>query len=510
MKRLVVMFLACILLLAPGTNLAQPAKSGVKKLVIALHSESANYDISNAHSAPLAELVCGNVNEKLLGITTDGKLIPGLAESWKASPSGKEIEFSLRKGVKYHSGDALTARDIEFSIQRMIKYVPAFRNRLRLVDRVEVIDDNRFKIIFKDPDATFLTLRGIYVVSKAYFDRVGEAEFIKKSVGTGPYKIVNWEPGQYIDLVANENYWGEKPAIKEVRYVIVPEGTTRMAKLQTGEADIALEIPFPMVKPLEQAGFKVVRIPAHPSISVQFQTVNPKVPWYDKRVRLAIAMGIDANAIVNNLFQGVPEHYARLAPWEMGYDPKLKAYPYDPAGAKNLLAQAGYPNGFEMPLIYSVGRAAGFKEATEAVALYLNAIGLRVKIQGIEAVQFMEKIKFSWHGKPDAEFVGITPVPVCQYPDPSILLEDGYFSESIISLCANTELDKLTKAVRIEMNEKKREELAQKAVAIIHDEVLTIPISANKMVYALGKNIEFTPTVRTEFPLMLIKDVKMK
>ena len=228
-------------------------------------------------------------------------------------------------------------------------------------------------IILKEPDATFLTLRGIYVVFKAYFDRVGEAEFIKKSVGTGPYKIVNWEPGQYIDLVANENYWGEKPAIKEVRYVIVPEGTTRMAKLQTGEADIALEIPFPMVKSLEQAGFKAVRIPAHPSISVQFQTMNPKVPWYDKRT-VTIAMGIDAKSIVNNLFQGVPEytHGLRLGRWVT--IPSSKPIPMigrskEPPGSGRLSQR------FDMPFIYSVGRAAGFKEATEAVALYLNAIG---------------------------------------------------------------------------------------------------------------------------------------
>jgi peptide/nickel transport system substrate-binding protein len=175
-----------------------------------------------------------------------------------------------------------------------------------------------------------------------------------------------------------------------------------------------------------------------------------------------------------------------------------------------LLAQAGYPNGFDMPLIYSIGRAAGFKEATEAVALYLNAIGIRARVQGIDAVQFMEKIKYSWHGKTDAEFVGITPIPVCQYPDPSILLEDGYFSESILSTASSPNLDSLIKAVRNEMNEKKRAELARKAVAIIHDEVYTVPISANKTVYALGKHVDFTPTVRTEFPLMLIKDVRFK
>jgi ABC-type transport system substrate-binding protein len=150
-----------------------------------------------------------------------------------------------------------------------------------------------------------------------------------------------------------------------------------------------------MVKDVEAAGFKTSRLPTHPPTNIQFHNNNPDVPWYKRDVRLAIAMAIDGDAIVKNLFQGIPGRFTRLSPGELGYDPNLKQYPYDPKKAKELLAKAGYPNGFEMPLYYFTGRIAGQKETAEAVVLYLNAIGVRAKPQGIDAPQMLEKVRAS-------------------------------------------------------------------------------------------------------------------
>jgi peptide/nickel transport system substrate-binding protein len=508
MKRLIVILMMCAFVCVPANSFPAPAEKVKKKLVIALHAESDTFDLSSTKMLPLAELVAANISEKLVGITPSGKLIPGLA-TWKISPDGKEIEFTLRKGIKFHSADPLTTKDVEFSYKRGLEKNIAFPRQMALVEKLEVIDDYRIKFRFKQPDATFLPRLAVaYIVSKSYYDRVGEEKFVKQPVGTGPYKFVNWVLGEHINLEANEGYWGGPLSIKEVRFDIVKEGTTRVAKLRTGEADLAVEIPFPMVKELEKAGFKTVKIPAHPSLSLQFQTLNPNVPWYDKRVRLACALAIDGKAIVEKLFHGVTDHFAALAPWELGYDPDLKPYPFDPGRAKKLLAEAGYPQGFEMPLYYQIGRISGVKEAVEAVTLYLNAIGVKCKVMGIEPVQFMEKIRYSWHNNPKGEYVGVTGPPICQYPDPTIALEDGFSSRSFISLYSNPEFDELLVKMRSTLDDTKRGDLIKKAVRILHEDVPTVLISGHKMLYAMGKHVEFTPTIKTQYPLMLIKDVK--
>jgi len=129
------------------------------------------------------------------------------------------------------------------------------------------------------------------------------------------------EPGHSIELKAQDEYWGTKPAVKEARFIFVKEDTTRVSMLRAGEADMILECPFPMVKEVEAAGFRTARLPTHPSTSVQFHTYNPKVPWHDKRVRQAVAHAIDRNAIVTRLFQGIPSLYARLCPWSWAMIP---------------------------------------------------------------------------------------------------------------------------------------------------------------------------------------------
>ena len=142
--------------------------------------------------------------------------------------------------------------------------------------------------------------------------------------------------------------------MKEARFLFVPEDTTRVAKLKTGEVDIINNCPYPSVRDIEKTpGLKIIRFPEnHPTPSVVFANRNPKTPWHDKRVRLAMAYAIDCDAIIKNVLCGIPNRWAYLAPYELGYDPNLKPYPYDPKKAKELLAEAGYPKGFDLTLYW--------------------------------------------------------------------------------------------------------------------------------------------------------------
>ena len=497
-------FCFLFLFLLNGAQIIAPCEAQARDLVIAYESDPDTLDLLSVRHGPTAIPVAINVMDYLCETKPSGELIPGLATEWKLSPDKLSLEFTLRKGVKFHSGDPLTTEDVLFSYNRIKEKTRA--PEFRWVKGIEAIDDYTFKVLFTRPDVLFLKSRGFPIGSKKYYERVGEDRFIKEVIGTGPYKVKDWKAGSYLDLERFDDYWGKKPEIQKVRFRFVSEGTTRVSMLQAGEADMITSTPYPMVDTLEQAGYKTVKLPAHPTTQVQFQALNPNVPWYDKRVRLAIAHAIDGDAIVKNLFHGIPER-VWLSPWEVGYDPDLKLYEYDPEKSKKLLAEAGYTKGFEMPLYYWAGRTTGQKETTEAVALYLNAIGIKCNIIGWEPVKMIEAIRTKWHGKKDAVYVGVATPPIANQVDPVNGLRTSYWSESTISLYDNPELDKVFLQAIQEFDDAKRAELIKKALRIIREDVATVPIWANVSVYAMKKDIEFTPTFRVMNAEVKVRDI---
>lgn len=492
------------------TDVSAAASGAItKKIMIALPSEPDTLDLNSTKMPGISAPVAENITERLIGISNDGKLVPtGLATSWKISPDGKEVEFTLRKGVMFHSGEPFTAKDVQFSHERGLKNSQTYQRVMRYLDSFAIVDDYRVKFRFKSPDAQFLPSRATPIASKSYYDKVGEDKFLREPVGTGPYKFVKWDPGQYVELKINENYWGEKPAVKEARFVFVKEDTTRVAMLKAKEADMISECPFALVKEVEKAGYRTARLSTHPSVSVQFHTYNPKVPWYDRRVRLAIAMAIDSKSMVSNLFQNIPTNPVRLNTWELGYDKDLKPYPYDPARAKKLLAEAGYPNGFDMPLYYFAGRASGQKETAEAVALYLNAIGIKCKVEGIEAARMIEKVR-DWHKSTEAVFAGVATVPTANYPDPTQALEIGFYSQSPIAFYKNPAFDVVLELARGALDDKKRGEMIRRAFRILHEDVASVLLWNNVTVFVTQKNLSFTPTLKGgDAALVLLKNIK--
>ena len=512
MKRTPIMFvcftLVFIILGFTGTASSASAKKSPLKITVVLPAEPDTLDPTTTRFSVTSAPISNNIFERLVDLTPDGKFVPGIA-SWKVSPDGKIVEFTLRKGVKFHSGDPLTTKDVEFSHNRALKSNPTHQVAMRNLDRFEIVDNYTCRFIFKKPSVLFIPTRSLTVVSASYYNRVGEDQFVRNPVGTGPYKFAGWKLGEYIDVTANDNYWGAKPQVKEARFKFVKEDSTRVAMLKSGEADIIMSTPYAMVKDVESAGYKTVRLPTHPPTSIRFHTTNPDVPWFKRDVRLAIAMAIDGDAIVKNLFQGIPGRFARLAPGDLGYDPNLKQYPYDPKKAKELLAQAGYPNGFEMPLYYYVGRIAGQKETAEAVALYLNAIGVKAKIQGVEGPQMLDMVRAA-HGDPKAVNVGLATSPMANLPEPTEALATTYYSKERMNTYTNPKFDTLVEIIQTTMDNKRRSELIRLGVKMIHEDVATVQLFTATDVYAMKSKIEFIPTKKNREPLMLIKDVKIK
>jgi peptide/nickel transport system substrate-binding protein len=482
-----------------------------RKLLIAIGQEPTTLDQSLL-STGSDYMIAENYGEYLIEKTPSGDLRPGLVTSWKVSSDGKEIEFSLRKGVKFHNGDGLTAKDVEFSFERGRLKNPVVKSRLGLIQKFTVIDDYRFKIDLKMPDVTLIPNRvGTAIVSKSYFDRVGEDKFTKNPVGTGPYKFVRHAPGEYVDIERFEEYWGAKPSVREARFIFASEDTTRVAKLRAGEVDLISSCPYPLVKEITRSpGLKIVKLATlHPSPSVSFNTQNPNTPWYDKRVRRAMAYAIDWKSIVENVLQGIPEHWAFLASHEVGYDPDLKPYPYDPKKARELLAEAGYPKGFEFKFYWPVtGRFPMSREMSEAIASYLEAVGIRTKLVGEEWAAYQSRRDAS--KGPEVEFVALIGAGLSGAPDPTYNFDLFFSKGGRFSTYSNPEVNKLGAEAKAIVDDAKRGEAIKKVVRIIYDDVAVIPIYNTVAIFAMKENIDFNPTKKHNMELILVKDVTLK
>lgn len=495
------------LLLLSFTMLAVPARAEDKPLVIVMNHEPETLDATRALNGVITLPVIENVTEKLVDLDKNGAPSPGLA-TWEVAPDGLSITFHLRHGVKFQSGDPFTADDVVFSHERMTRN-PTYRSADPFLDHVEKIDDYTVRFVFRQPEATYFVRRALVIVSKAYHDRVGEDEFVKHPVGTGAYSFVSYQPGQSIDLAAFDGYWGGAPSVRNVHFEFVNDDSTRVAKLRAGEADLILNVPYPQMDLLAKAGFKFARLETTPTPSVTFIVQNPDMPWHDIRVRQAVAFAIDADAIVKGIMLGVPKHYAGFAPGQIGYDPDLKPYPYDPAQSKKLLAAAGFANGFKMPLLYWIGEDYGMKETTEAVALYLRQVGIDAEVQGMEVPKMVALMQKNAKNPEQATTVTLGPTPFANYYEPTSALTFVWASFSPFSTYRNADFDKYAAAAMASFDPAKRAEAVKAATRIMHDDYVTIPIWNNVAVYAMKPNIDFAPTPHALIR-MEVKDVTVR
>jgi peptide/nickel transport system substrate-binding protein len=285
---------------------------------------------------------------------------------------------------------------------------------------------------------------------------------------------------------------------------------TRAAKLQAGEVDLISTCPYPLVKDFEKSSaFKIVKLSVgHPTVSVAFSPQNPNVPWRDKRVRLAMAYAINWKAIVDNVLMGIPDHFAYLAPFEVGYDPNLKPYQYDPKKAKELLSQAGYPNGFEFTFYYPVtGRVPMLKEVAEAIASYFEVVGIKTKLEAIEWASYLDRYRKA--RTPESVWVSLHGHGRAGGTDPSTTMQLHFTKDGGFSLYTHPELEKLVVEAKSTINDAKRAEVIKKATKLIDEEVASIPIFNYVAVYVMKKNIDFNPLLGRGQDLIHVRDIKI-
>jgi peptide/nickel transport system substrate-binding protein len=412
---------------------------------------------------------------------------PSLAESWTQSKDGLTYEFVLRKGVKFHNGEPVTAADVKFSFER---YRGAGAKLLKeRVREVQIVDPGRVRFILKDPWPDFMTFYGTsatgsgWIVPKAYVEKVGDDGFKRAPIGAGPYRFVSFDPGVELVMEANEGYWRKVPNVKRLVYRSMAEETTRAAALKKGEVDIAYLLTGPVAEDIQRTpGFKLVA-PRESQGTFWLDLPDqwdPKSPWHDRRVRQAASHAIDRQALNQAETLGFSKPTGSLIPRALEFSRFFEPDPFDPVRAKRLLAEAGYPNGFDAgelypwPPYFSMG---------EALAQYLGAVGIRTRIRTMERAAMTT----AWRErKLKNVIVGITGAG-----GNAATRLDAYVSKNgIYTAGVMPDVEDLFQRQAGETDVKKREALIHQIQQILRDRLTHVPIYELAFIWGVGPRVE--------------------
>lgn len=361
-------------------------------LIVALPLEPNSINPPNGADR-MAGNVINQIFESLIAADyTTGEILPALATAWEVAEDGSSYTFTLRQGVTFHDGSAFNAQDVAATFEAGGDPVNAYASSYTDVT-VEVVDDYTVKLIPATPSVTFLRrMTETPIISDEQFAAQGNAGIESSPIGTGPFQFVEWNKGDRIVLQANTAYWEEgKPHLAEVIFRPIPESSTRLAAIQTGEVHIVNRLNSDEAASLDSVeSVSIVTYPADRVYYIAFNNLTTGVglPTENKLVRQAINYAVDRQAIVDGLFDG----HARLSsgfvtPSNLGFDPDLAPFAYDPEKAKALLAEAGVADGFTIGMACPVGAYTNFEEVCQAIASYLAEVG--ITLDGGE-IQFLE------------------------------------------------------------------------------------------------------------------------
>ena len=386
MKRVgwLLVFLLPLALFSAGAHAAPKGK-----ITAAYGGEPETFDPHTGTSSPILT-VHNNVFDNLVTINPrTGEVVPQLAESYKAvSPT--TWEFKLRRGVKFTNGEPVDAAAVKFSIERIID--PKTKSRqigyFSTIKSVEAVDAHTVRIHTKAADAVLLKQLTVYgfIAPPKYYSSHPADYLATRPIGSGPYKLVRWRKHEEMVLEANPNYMDPKvPYFKTAVIKFIPEAATRVAGLVSGDLDFAEGVPPQMVELIKRnPKVEAVNFLQPRSSGLLFVTTKGG-PMGNVKVRQALNHAVDVDSIVKNVLKG---HGRKVPVFQtegtFGYTEDVKTYPYDPAKAKAMLAEAGYPNGFETDLLVPVGRFFLGKEVSEAIGGYLEKVGVKAKVKPLE------------------------------------------------------------------------------------------------------------------------------
>jgi peptide/nickel transport system substrate-binding protein len=398
-------------------------------------------------------------------------MAPCLAESWSASEDGTTYDFVLRKGAVFHNGDPVTAEDVKFSFER---YQGSSKDLLK--ERVAVIETPdplhvRFKLKTPWPDfmTFYATATGAsWVVPKKYVEKVGDDGFKKAPIGAGPYKFVSAQPGVEVVFEAFDQFWRKKPNVKRLVFKMIPDEATRLAALKAGEVDIVYSIRGPLGEELRRTpGLTLKPAVLQAPFYIYFPDQwDPKSPWHDVRVRRAAAMAIDRQGINDAITLGFSRITGSTIPSQFEFYWQPPKPVNDPAKAKALLAEAGFPNGFDAG---EFSCDASYSTVAEAVLDNFVAAGIRCKLRPLERAAFFDSYS---HKKLKNLLLSGSGA----FGNAATRLEAFVVKGGIYSYGSYPDIDELFPQQAAELNPKKRAAILDKMQQLLDEKAIYAPI----------------------------------
>ena len=490
-RRSVSILLAVALVMAigalPTSARAQAAKPPAGELRWALHVTLAARWLDPAETEAFSTpfMVMYAIHDAMAKPMPAGLITASLAESWTEAKDHLTYTFVLRKGVRFHNGDPVTAEDVKFSWDR---YKGASAKLLHdKVKEVQVVDPAHVRFVLREPWPDFITFYGTtasgagWIVPKKYVEKVGDDGFKNAPVGAGPYKMVSFKPGIEIVLEAFDGYWRKTPSVKRLVMRSMPEEATRAAALKTGEVDIAYLLSGPTADATRKTSG--LRLGA-PLVSGAFWIELPeqwdaKSPWSDQRVRLAASHAIDRAAINQAEMLGYGRLTGNYVPRIFQFAVAMEPHPYDPAKAKKLLAEAGHPNGFDAGDFYPF---PPYDSMGEAIVGYLQAVGIKSRMRTMERAAYFS----AWREK---KLHGAIHVISAAFGNAATRLEPYSTKSGVYAYGSLPEIDDLYARQARELDVKKREAMVHQIQQIIHDKVLAIPLFEQAFIWGIGPRV---------------------
>ena len=472
MRALVSVILVAALLLGAGLTpaAAQAKPEGEMRWALYVTLAPAWFDPAEVVGVLTPFWVLTALHDALVKPMPGNLLTPSLAESWKVSPDGRVYEFKLREGLKFHNGDPFTAEDVRFSFHRA-RGAKVLQEKVR---DIEIAGPYRVRFHLHEPWPDFMTFYGTYatgagwIVPKKYLEQVGPDGFKKNPVGLGPYKFVSHTPGIELVMEAYEGYWRKMPSVKRLVYKSVPDANTRLAMLKRGEVDLAYLLDAPQAQDIKK----------DPSLKLAFSggigtyyldyldQWDPKSPWHDRRVRLAASHALDRQALSEAETLGASRPNGSMVPRKFEFALPLDPHPYDPAKAKQLLAEAGYPNGFDAGDLYPW---PPYTSMGEAVGNYLGAVGIKVRLRIMERAAFYPALE-------SKKLKGLCVCINAVYGNAASRMSQTVPSDGAFAYGGYPDIDALYKQQSRETDPRKREAQLHQIQRLLHERVRFAPI----------------------------------
>jgi peptide/nickel transport system substrate-binding protein len=463
--------LACLLVVTLGGSPATAAPEGQITWGVHITLAPTWFDPAEMPGLITPFMIMYALHEGMAKAMPDNTTAPMLAESWKLSPDGRVYDFTLRKGVKFHNGDTVTAEDVKFSFER---YKGTASSTLKdRVAAVEIPGPSHIRFRLKTPWPDFLTFYmsasgAGWIVPKKYVEKVGDDGYKKAPIGAGPYKFVSFTPGVELVFEAFDQYWRKTPNVKRLVFKVIPDEATRLAALKRGEIDVVYSVRGELAEELQRTAgltLKPVVIQAPQWVNFVDQW-DPKSPWHDRRVRLAANLAVDRKSINQAVTLGHSRLTNSMIPSTFDFYWQPPPYPFDPAQAKKLLADAGYPNGFDAGDYFM---DISYANVQEIVANYLQQIGIRSKLKAVERAAY-------WSGYADKKYRNLAYTASGAFGNAATRLESFIVKGGPYVYGSYPEIDSLFKDQAGELDRKKREAMLHKIQQLVHEKTMVLPI----------------------------------